>query len=117
MPSFIKEIIDIKKFEHLSKSEWGLGNLVDIQNLAFEFMQILQSEVLMKSQLWEQLHLQKANSQKMSPGHRKPQVKRDHMLKDLRNLGMLDQSQNYQGLSDVEIIQKQIQYHFNNTRF
>jgi hypothetical protein len=44
----------------------------------------------------------------MSTGQRRPQVKRDHMLKDLRNLGMLDQSQNYQGLSDTEIIQKQI---------
>lgn len=42
VPSFIREIMDIKKFEHLSKSEWGLGNLVDIQNLAFELMQILQ---------------------------------------------------------------------------
>lgn len=116
MPSFIREIMDIKKFEHLSKSEWGLGNLVDIQNLAFELMEILQSEVLMKSQLWEQLNLQKGTTRN-SVGNRKPQVKRDHMLKDLRNLGMLEETQNYQGLRDTEIIQKQIQYHFNNTRF
>lgn len=65
MPSFIKEIMEIKKFEHLSKSEWGLGNQVDIQNLAFELMQVLQTEVLMKSQLWEQLHLQE-NARKMT---------------------------------------------------
>ena len=57
LPNILQAQLYNRKFSHLQKDEYGISNKSthdDLKNLKSELVQVLRTEVLMKSQLWMQ---------------------------------------------------------------